>query len=174
MNIRPYTDNEWNTLPHVILTSDDECDPTILDHHIDDDDAENDDWYDAISDISTRYNESLFDSTGEYKHRNIVHGIDINNHNLENGILPNNSIFYDVHEHDSYNTHKSNTADTHMNTQPLEILPNEPDHKTFIPHFAGQSIETIKKTFNATTQYVRTPMSTHLTRHFVPHSLHST
>ena len=27
---RPYTDKEWETLPHVILTSDKEWDPTFL------------------------------------------------------------------------------------------------------------------------------------------------
>ena len=46
MNIRPYTNDERNTLPHVILISDDEWDSTILDYIIDD--ADNDDWYDAI------------------------------------------------------------------------------------------------------------------------------
>jgi hypothetical protein len=31
MSIRPYTDKEWETLPHVILTADVEWDPAILD-----------------------------------------------------------------------------------------------------------------------------------------------
>ena len=31
MNIRPYIDDEWDTIPNVILTTDDEWDPTILD-----------------------------------------------------------------------------------------------------------------------------------------------
>ena len=136
MNIRPYTDDEWNTLPHVILTSYDEWNPTILDYSINDD-AENDGWCDEILDISTRHNESLFDSTGEYKHRHIVHGIDINNHYLENGILPNESVFYDKHKHDSYITQKSNNADTQINIQPRETIPNEPDYKRIIPHFTG-------------------------------------
>ena len=43
-----------------------------------------------------------------------------------------------------------------MNTQPRGTIPNEPDYKMLIPHFAGQFIKTIKKTFNDTTQYVRT------------------
>ena len=47
-----------------------------------------------------------------------------------------------------------------MNTQPREKIPNESDYKMFIPYFTGQSIETIKKIFNATTQYVRTPVHT--------------
>ena len=58
--------------------------PTILDYSIDDDDADNDEWYDLISDYSTRHNDTLFDSTREYKHMNIVHGIDINSHDLDN------------------------------------------------------------------------------------------
>ena len=36
----------------------------------------------------------------------------------------------------------------------------------FIPHFAGKSIDTIKKTFNAIAQYLRTKMSTILTKYF--------
>ena len=64
MNIHPYTDDEQNTLPHVILTLYDEWAPTILDYIIDEDDSNNDDWYDVISDISTRQNDDLFDSTG--------------------------------------------------------------------------------------------------------------
>ena len=136
MNIHPYIDNAWNTRQYVILTSDDARNPTILDYSIDDNDAANDYWYDAIPDISTRNNGSLFDSTGEYKYRYIINGIDINNYDLENGIIPNDSIFYDAHEHDSFNTHESNTVDTQITTQRQETLPNEPEYKTFIPHFA--------------------------------------
>jgi hypothetical protein len=32
LNIRPYTDQEFETLPHVILTSELEWDPSVLDH----------------------------------------------------------------------------------------------------------------------------------------------
>ena len=73
MHICPYTDDEWKTLPHVILKSYDEWDPIILDYSIDDDYADNDEWYDTISDDTTRHNDALFDSTREYKHRHIVH-----------------------------------------------------------------------------------------------------
>ena len=34
VNLRPYTDKEWRTLPHVILTSDFTWDPTILNNII--------------------------------------------------------------------------------------------------------------------------------------------
>ena len=46
MSLRPYSDKEWDTLPHVTLTSEVEWDPSVLDLDIDDDKE----WYDTISD----------------------------------------------------------------------------------------------------------------------------
>ena len=46
--MRPYTDTEWETLPHVIWTSDMDWDPSILDSTISDDER----WFDAVSDMS--------------------------------------------------------------------------------------------------------------------------
>ena len=65
-----------------------------------------------------------------------VHGIDIKNHDIENGILPTNSIFYDVNEHESYSTNENNDTEIRINTTPRETQPNEPDYKKYIPHFA--------------------------------------
>ena len=56
----PYTDiisctnDKLNILPNVIITSDSEWNPIILDCNSDDGDAENDDWYDAIYDTSSK------------------------------------------------------------------------------------------------------------------------
>ncbi len=47
MTIHPYTDKEWDDLPHVILTSELDWDPGQLDLTLEDDEN----WYDAISDI---------------------------------------------------------------------------------------------------------------------------
>jgi hypothetical protein len=58
--MRPYTDVEYESLPHVILTSDVDWDPRVLDFDIDD----NDDWYDPISD-NVNHSE-LFDAFGDY------------------------------------------------------------------------------------------------------------
>jgi hypothetical protein len=59
--MRPYTDVEYESLPHVILTSDIDWNPRVLDFDIDDDD----DWYDVISD-NVNHSE-LFDAFGDYK-----------------------------------------------------------------------------------------------------------
>jgi len=45
VRMRPYTDDEWDTLPHVILTGDDNWNPSVLDHELIDDET----WYDAVS-----------------------------------------------------------------------------------------------------------------------------
>jgi hypothetical protein len=63
LGMRPCTDVEYESLPHVILTSDVDWDPQVLDFDIDD----NDDWYDTISD-NVNHSE-LFDAFGYYKGR---------------------------------------------------------------------------------------------------------
>jgi hypothetical protein len=62
LSIKPYTDHEWDNLPHVILTSELEWAPSVLDHTI----KENEQWGD-VSDIDTP-----FDEMGDYKHRAFV------------------------------------------------------------------------------------------------------
>jgi hypothetical protein len=61
LGIRPYADVEYESLLHVIITSDVDWDPRVLDFDIDD----NGDWYDAISD-NVNHSE-LVDAFGDYK-----------------------------------------------------------------------------------------------------------
>jgi len=63
LDMRPYTDAEFKSLPHVILTSDVNWDPRIMDFDVADDEA----WYDAISDDIDH--SVLFDAFGSYKGR---------------------------------------------------------------------------------------------------------
>ena len=87
----------------------------------------------------------MFDSTGEYKHRHIVHGIDINNRDLENGILPTISMFYDANSHELYNTDENNNPETLITTKPRETRHNEPYYKICIPQFSCKHVKTIIK-----------------------------
>ena len=68
VNMRPYTDAEWDSLPHVVWTGDSDWDPTVLDHHLDDDEH----WFDAISDLEAHPFTNLFDEFGNYRNRVIV------------------------------------------------------------------------------------------------------
>jgi hypothetical protein len=62
VKMRPYTDVEWETLPHVIWTGDTDWDPTVLDHTLDDDEA----WYDAVKDLEDDPSTNLFEEYGQY------------------------------------------------------------------------------------------------------------
>jgi hypothetical protein len=63
LNIHPYTDQEFETLPHVILTSELEWDPSVLDHEF----KEDEQWGEAPT-INTQ-----FDEVSDYKQCIILH-----------------------------------------------------------------------------------------------------
>ena len=58
LKIRPYLNQEWDTLPHVILTGPNEWDPTVLDTE---DDLE---WYDAPQ-VESNRKTNLFNEYGD-------------------------------------------------------------------------------------------------------------
>jgi hypothetical protein len=69
MDMRPPLDTEFDTLPHVVLTSDVDWDPSIIDNEID----LVTDWHDAVQDLpGDLYVEPRFNSTGEYRHRHVA------------------------------------------------------------------------------------------------------
>ena len=72
MHMRPYTDEEWDTLPHVFLTGELEWNPSVLDHTITDDEQ----WYDALDSLESDPNANLFDEYGNYRRRVIVQNIE--------------------------------------------------------------------------------------------------
>ena len=55
MDMRPHTDSEFERLPHIILTSDLQWDPSVMDH-------ENDDvqWFDAVEELEEVHADSPF------------------------------------------------------------------------------------------------------------------
>jgi hypothetical protein len=63
LNICLYTDQELDTLPHVILTSELEWDPSVLDHIF----KEDEQWGEAPT------FKSQFDEVGDYTQRVILH-----------------------------------------------------------------------------------------------------
>ncbi len=87
MSIRPYTDREWDTLPHVILTADIDWDPTIIDCELED----GEEWFDAMQDLPEFDPDPLFDDIGDYRHI----------HQVAQTIVSNNLI--DCHVITGYN-----------------------------------------------------------------------
>ena len=65
MKMCPNTDHEWNTLPHVILTSSEEWNTTVLDHT----QSDRVDWYNDIKQDDDVLVHPNFDDTGRYMQR---------------------------------------------------------------------------------------------------------
>jgi hypothetical protein len=62
LHIRPYTPTEWESLPHVLPTADDEWDLTIIDHNFKEDEP----WGDDGQSIKGKKSLSPFDDFGNY------------------------------------------------------------------------------------------------------------
>ena len=67
VKMRPNTDAEWNKYPHVIMTSGDHWDPTVLDNVI----SDKPHWYNDVQDLMQGALKSPFDEFGNYKKRQI-------------------------------------------------------------------------------------------------------
>src|SRR5687767_8429187 len=92
LTMQPYTDKEWDTLPHVIMTADDDWYPSVLDHAIDDDDQ----WFDAVSYILDNPTTRLFDEFGDYRATTIVNSFTLDKQSLEDKIITTDTILYQV------------------------------------------------------------------------------
>jgi hypothetical protein len=62
--IRPYTDTEWDYLPHVLLTTKEEWRPIVMDQKCKEDEP----WGDYYYSIKVINSLNLFDDFGNYRH----------------------------------------------------------------------------------------------------------
>jgi hypothetical protein len=116
--IRPYTDTEWDSLPHVLLTTDNEWEPIIMDHKFKEDKP----WGDDGQPIRGNNYLHPFDDYENFWHYVVVQNTDCFQHNNGSidldGIIDqcvhyahppivkgDTVVFYDVHgyEVDGYN-----------------------------------------------------------------------
>ena len=169
LKIRPYTDEEFDTLPSVILTSDSTWDPLVLDHNLSDDEQ----WFDAVSDLQDDPTTNLFDEFGNYRKRVVVQDCEffdaldelptlesevdycVMYHTLESlhqttDELHTSESLYQVNEGNTWNPKASEKT----------VTSKEPDYNVLRPMFGFLPVDIIKKTFQKTTQYARIPMST--------------
>ena len=123
------------TLPHVHWTQDKDWDPSVLDHSLGNCDEE---WFDAVADITELPNKHLFDEFGNYRHRTA---------NVENHV-----------------TEASHTLSIAIHAR--EVHTREPDYIALHPHFGYSSEDIVKITFQATTQLGRLSSATHLKRQY--------
>ena len=64
LSICPYTDKEWENLPHVTLTADADWDPSVLDHEME----ESEEWFNTMQDLPDLSSDPFFDEFGDYRH----------------------------------------------------------------------------------------------------------
>ena len=148
----PYTDKEWDTLPHVVLTSDKDWDPSVLDHTLDD----NEDWYNAVSDLQIDPATNLFDEFGNYHNCTVVQEVFFDSAQepamiselIDECVLLNHcTSLYEAQEH--------------------VLTTKKPDYEALHPNFGQLLTDIIKYMFAATTQYdAHITMSTVLKKHY--------
>ncbi len=162
MKMRPYTDSEWDSLPHVVVTSDTEWDPSVIDFDLTNDEE----WFDAVSnDSQLKLNNGLCDEYGDFNRTS-----NLDNHTWH---------FFDAMESHEKDPDLETTVDMcirdalihniqpfvvnngeRKRTKPITVTSQQPDYEQLRPHFGWLPTDIVKRTFAKTTQYARMPHGT--------------
>ena len=143
MTICPYTDTEWDNLPHVILTADTDWDPSVIDHELEN----GEEWFDAMQDLPDIEPDPNFDDEGDYRHLHHVTEAMIDSNLMETEIID---------YHDLLLLHNQN------------VMPSKVDYKQYQSKLAWLPADIIEETFARTTQFYRMPMGTYLKKRYKP------
>jgi hypothetical protein len=128
VKMRPYTEEEWDSLPNVVLTGDGNWNPSDLDHSLTNDEQ----WYDAVSDFPDDAMDGKT-SDAEENYRNLhVFDLFITDSILDTHIILDLPWLYQAHEH--------------------QIIENQQDFTQLHPNFAWLPENVVKQTFKNTTQ----------------------
>ena len=143
--MRPYTDHEWDTLPHVIWTSDMDWDPSVLDQSLTDDEN----WFDAVSDLAETIIASPFDEYGNFTSREAeLHFFDAGEEFVQDDDNLDDTVFSAILH--------ANKHQRIFQLHPTSLTKKPPDYESLRPFFLNATADVIKRTFAATTQYART------------------
>jgi hypothetical protein len=174
--MRPFTDEEFEELPHVIWTSEDDWDPTSLDSVISDDPN----WYKA--EPSPPLPNPMYDEYGEFCGRVLINQLEWQVHYFDALDMkpgPDNDEFHDAPEQfadnpDSiidlviYCANRACYICDHKTVEaaPKFVMTSEPDYGQLCPRLGWLPVDAIKKMFKRTTQLARMPMSTMLKKRY--------
>ena len=153
---RPPTKEEVHMLPHVIMTSDIDWDPSTYDNTIDNMEH----FYDAEED---EVHHSPFDMQGQYRHRTVA------THTVLGELE-----YFDAYEYPDYHDLIDNILDYHhpaivqavYDVNTVESKPSKRDYELLRPFFAWAPSETIRRTIAVTTQYARGRVSDTIRQHW--------
>jgi hypothetical protein len=156
LNIRLYTDQEFDSFPHVILTSELEWDPSVLDHIF----KEDEQWGEAptfksqfndISDYTQRvilHHHTYFKRTCGITTDDIIHQCIYATHMSNSTIEHEVNIFYDAFQHEIAEAPTSKQA-----IIPKTTVKHSLDFQPLRLFFRWMSADIIQTTFEHTTQY---------------------
>jgi Reverse transcriptase (RNA-dependent DNA polymerase) len=186
LKIRPYTDQEFESLPHVFLTGESTWDPSVMDSDF----SDNEQWYDAL-DIDPDPNTPRFDEFGNYRHlvtvqhatyfersfsnsshkddpdiENVIDHCTYDAHSSTTHNMDNSTTFYDAYEHHLDDDEQFDPDTFSLKLDPRTVAYKAPDYSLLRPYFGWFSTDIIKQTFEHTTQYARLPSGTLLKRSF--------
>ena len=156
LKMSPNSDKEYEELPHVVLTSSEDWDPTVLDNII----TDKDDWYNTIKDLDDGILVTPFDEFGNYKKREQSTApteiedptLEINLHNMD---------FRDIYDRAANlnHTYLCHETDQAFNGENPELEVSQPevkkapiDYDKFRPYFLFAPVDKIRQTFKVTTQ----------------------
>ena len=183
IKMEPNTDEEFETLPHVVLTQGGEWDPTVLDCNLTDDE----DWINKVKRMEDQTYDSPFDLRGEYKHRqplnpgttiedpkgaaseepnDVEDGVEVSFHAMD-ATREINQAYLDVSELNKLfvyegegmpneDAEEEQPEDIEANTPSVETKSKPIDYSKYRRNFLHVSPEKIRRTFAATTQNAAT------------------
>jgi hypothetical protein len=168
--MRPFTDEEFEELPHIVWTSEDDWDPTSLDSVISDDPN----WYKA--ELSAPLPDPMYDEYGEFRGRVLINQREWQVHYFDaldtKPSSDNNKFHYALEQFAEdpnsiinlviYHANRTRYVCDHETVEaaPKFIMTLEPDYRQLCPRLSWLPIDAIKKTFKHTTQLACMPMST--------------
>ena len=156
LRCRKPTEGELGSLPHIIMTSDVDWDPSLYDNDIDD--------LEQFHDTSVEdFEHEDFTSDGEYRHRTVA----------THRMVPEDE-FFDASEFEDFDDLIDDLFDTlHPDglndvygVNVTDVNPIKPNFEFIRPLFGWAPADTIKRTFDVTTQFARGRVSDTLKQHW--------
>jgi hypothetical protein len=130
--IRPYTDQEWDSLPHVFLTDEANWDPSVLDHQYN----SVEEWLDPTYTVDTDPAANQFDDVSKYWRRVVIQ--------------KSKNTYNQLYNMDCDPAVTTSDA-TEQHTPPIvalkDITNKEPNYEDLRPQFGWLSMDTIKRTY---------------------------
>jgi hypothetical protein len=155
--IRPFTDQEYDSLPQVFLTHEANWDPSILDHEY----KSVEEWFDATQRVDTDPAANRFDDIGNYRRRVVVQNSDHHYYHQSYNLDVNNDpdFVMEPNFEETSVTPPDIVTETHDPAEQVHDHSDKP-YEILRPQFGWLSTDVIKKTYEQTTQYARIPSST--------------